>query len=89
VHISQEMLEVLERFGARQKERGITGDECWIYSDNYHIAQWTPDHAAVSPRIRATLSSKKIMISAYFTREGLFPSKHFQKQNDSIPHSSL
>jgi hypothetical protein len=51
------------------KNHVITGDECWIYWDNYLPGQWTADRAAVSPQIHNTISSNTIMISAYFTRQ--------------------
>jgi hypothetical protein len=48
----------------------VTDDECWIYWHNHHRRQYTTDRAVVSPRIRATISSKKILISASFTHQG-------------------
>jgi hypothetical protein len=36
VDICQEMLEVLEKLGPRQNNHVLTGNECWIYWDNYH-----------------------------------------------------
>jgi hypothetical protein len=48
----------------------ITEEECRSYGANYQRGQNTVDRAAMSPQIRATISSKKTMISAYFTRQG-------------------
>jgi hypothetical protein len=89
VEICQKMLEVLEELDPRQKNHVITGDEFWIYWDNYHRGQWPANRGAVSPRIHTMISSEKIMFSIYFTRQGLFPSKHFRKENDSILPSLL
>jgi hypothetical protein len=69
VDIWQEMLEILEKLGRQQKNHNITGDKCWIYCDNYHCGQLTTDRVAISPRIRITILSEKIMILAYLTRQ--------------------
>jgi hypothetical protein len=68
--ICREILEVLGKLSPRRKNQIITGDEYRTYSDNYHRGQWIADRVAVSPRIRTTISSKKTMISVYFTRHG-------------------
>jgi hypothetical protein len=60
-----EVLEVLEELDLRQKNHVITGDEFWIYWDNYHHGQWASDCGAVSPRIHITISSEKIVFSIY------------------------
>jgi cytochrome b subunit of formate dehydrogenase len=39
VDICQEMLEVLEKLSPQQKNYVTTGNECWIYFDNYHRGQ--------------------------------------------------
>jgi hypothetical protein len=70
IEICQEVLGILEQLGPRQQNHAITGDESWIYWDNYHRGQWTADCTAVPPQIRTMISSKKTMISAYFTRQG-------------------
>jgi hypothetical protein len=73
------MLEVLEKLGPRQNNHMMTGDKCCIYWDNQQSAQWTINRAAVSPRIDSTISPKKIIVSGYFIRQGLFRSKNFWK----------
>jgi hypothetical protein len=37
VEIYKEMPEILEELDPRQKNHVITGDEFWIYRDNYHL----------------------------------------------------
>jgi hypothetical protein len=71
IEICQEVLGILERLGPRQQNHVIIGDESWIYWHNYHRGQGTADCAALPPQIRTMISSKKTMISAYFTRQGL------------------
>jgi hypothetical protein len=36
IEICKEMAEILEKLGSRQKNHGITRDECWTYWDNCH-----------------------------------------------------
>jgi hypothetical protein len=71
------------------KEHIITGDECWIYWDNNHYGQWATDRAAISPRIRITISFKRLRFRLISLAKDLLLSKDFRKQNDSIPYSSL
>jgi hypothetical protein len=79
VDIYQEILEVMEKLGPRQKNHVITSDECCIYWDNYHRGQWITDRRAVSPQMRTTISSKRSWFRRISLAKGLFSSKYFRK----------
>jgi hypothetical protein len=54
----------------KQREYLITGDESWIYWDNQRRGMWARDRDELPPNVKRMISSKKTMVSAYFSRCG-------------------
>jgi hypothetical protein len=48
----------------------MTGDESWIYWDNQRRGMWAQDRDELPRNVKWTISSKKTMVSAYFSRCG-------------------
>jgi histone-lysine N-methyltransferase SETMAR len=71
VEISQEILDMINRLGPRQRDYLITGDESWMYWDNNIRGMWAEDRADVPMNAKRTVSSKKTMVSVYFSRQGI------------------
>jgi hypothetical protein len=45
-------------------------DESWIYWDNQRREMWARDRDKLPPNVKRTISSKKTIVSAYFSRCG-------------------
>jgi hypothetical protein len=43
VTLAQDMLQVRQDFGPKQRKYLITGDESWIFWDNHHCGMWAED----------------------------------------------
>jgi hypothetical protein len=70
VTLSQEMLDIIMSLGPRQKQYLITGDESWIYWDNHIRGLWAQVRVDIQSNSKRIISSKKTMVSAYFSRGG-------------------
>jgi hypothetical protein len=70
VELSQHMLDVMQGLGPKQQKYLITGDESWIYWDNQRRGMWTQDRHELPPNVKRTISSKRTIVSAYFSRYG-------------------
>jgi hypothetical protein len=70
VEPSQHMLDMMQGLGPKRQKYLITGDESWIYWDNRRGGMWAQDRDELAPNVKQTISSKKTMISAYFSRCG-------------------
>jgi hypothetical protein len=70
VGFSQHMLDMMQGLGRKQQKYLITVDESWIYWDNQRRGMWTQDRDELPPNVKRTISSKKAMVSAYFSRWG-------------------
>jgi transposase len=64
------MLDMMQGLGPKRQKDLITGDESWIYGDNQHRGMWAQDRDELPPNVKRTISSKKTMVSAYFSRCG-------------------
>jgi hypothetical protein len=54
----------------KQHKYLITCDETWIFWDNNHRGMWVQDGEDVPANVKRMISSKKKMLSAYFSRTG-------------------
>jgi hypothetical protein len=68
VELSQHLLEMMQGFGPKQQKYLITVDESWIYWDNQYCGMWAQDRDELPSNVKRTISSKKTMASAYFSR---------------------
>jgi histone-lysine N-methyltransferase SETMAR len=68
--LSQVLLEMINNLGPKQQNYLITGDESWIFWDNDHRGMWTLDRESAPINVNKMISSKKTMLSAYFSRLG-------------------
>jgi hypothetical protein len=73
----QHMLNMMQGLGSKQQKYHITGDESWIYRDNQRRGMWVQDRDDLPPNVKQTISSKKTMVSAYFSRCGLVSVEFF------------
>jgi hypothetical protein len=64
------MLQVMQDLGPKQRKYRITGDETWIFWNNHHRGMWAEDREEVPPNVKRMVCSKKMMLSAYFSRAG-------------------
>jgi histone-lysine N-methyltransferase SETMAR len=71
VRVSQEMIMLLEGLGPIERQYLITGDESWIYWDNGIRGMWAMDRDHVDPSVKHMISSRKTMVSVYFSRRGI------------------
>jgi histone-lysine N-methyltransferase SETMAR len=70
VGLSRHMLDMMQGLGPKQQRYLITGDESWIYWENQQCGMLTQDRDKRPPNVKLTISSKKTMLSAYFSRCG-------------------
>jgi histone-lysine N-methyltransferase SETMAR len=68
VEFSERMLNMVQGLPPKQQKYLITGDESWIYCDNQCRAIWAQDKDELPPNVKRTIPSKKMMVSAYFSR---------------------
>jgi hypothetical protein len=82
VTFAQDMLQVIQDLGPKQRKYRITSDESWIFWDNHNHGMWAEDQEEVPPNVKGMICSKRTMLSAYFSRTG-FVSIEFlpQRQN--------
>jgi hypothetical protein len=89
VELSQHMLDMMQGLGPKRQKYLMTGDESWIYWDNQRRRMWAQDRDELLPNVKRTISSQKMMVSAYFSRCG-FVSVEFlpmgQKYNFTVLH---
>jgi histone-lysine N-methyltransferase SETMAR len=71
VEMSRGMIELFESLGPEQRKYLITGDESWIYWDNAFRGMWAENADDVPRNVSHSISSKKTMVSVYFSRRGL------------------
>jgi hypothetical protein len=64
---AQELLDILLEVQDRGFENIMTGDESWFRMQYFHSCQWAADRADVPRRIRPDISTKKRMVSIFFT----------------------
>jgi histone-lysine N-methyltransferase SETMAR len=67
---SQHMLEMMQAVAPKQQKYPITGDESWIYWDNQRRGIWAQDRVELTPNVKRMISSKRTMVSVYFSRWG-------------------
>jgi histone-lysine N-methyltransferase SETMAR len=67
------MLDMMQELGPKQQKYLITGDESWIYRDNQRRGMLAQDRDELPLNVKRTISSKKTMVSAYFSRCGFVP----------------
>jgi histone-lysine N-methyltransferase SETMAR len=67
VELSQPMLDMRQGLGSKQQKYLITVDESWIYWDNQRRGMWAQDRDELPPNVKRTTSSKKAMVSLYFS----------------------
>jgi histone-lysine N-methyltransferase SETMAR len=79
VAISQEMQQTMNDLARKSHEYLITGGETWIFRDHNHRGMWVQDGEDVPANVKRMISSKKTMLSAYFSRTG-FVSIEFLSQ---------
>jgi histone-lysine N-methyltransferase SETMAR len=82
VTICKNLIDMMISLGPKQAKYLITGDESWIYWDNQLRGMWAEDRDDVPPNVNRMVSSKKTMVSAYFTRWG-FVSIEFLPQGQN------
>jgi hypothetical protein len=70
VELSQHILDMMQGLGPKHQKYHITGDESWSYWDNQRRGMWPQDRGDLPPNVKGTISSKKTMVSAYFSRCG-------------------
>jgi hypothetical protein len=70
VELSQHVLDMMQGLGPKQRKYLITGDELWIYWDNQRRGMLRQDRDELPPNVKRTISSKKTIVSAYFSRCG-------------------
>jgi hypothetical protein len=70
VAICQNLIEMMISLGPNQSRYLISGDESWIYSDNQLRGLWAEDRDDIPRNVSRMISSKKTMLSVYFTRCG-------------------
>jgi hypothetical protein len=87
VELSQHMIDMMQGIGPKQQKYLITGDESWIYCDNQPRGMWTQDRDELEPNVKGTISSKKTIVSAYFSLCG-FVSVEFLPMAQSTTRSS-
>jgi histone-lysine N-methyltransferase SETMAR len=68
VTVAQDMLQVMQDLGPKQRKYLITGGKTWIFLDNNHRGMWAEDREGVPPNVKRMVCSKKTMLSAYFLR---------------------
>jgi hypothetical protein len=81
------MLDVMQELGRKQPKSLITGDESWIYWDNQRRGMWAQDRDELRPNVKRTISSKKTIVSAYFSLCGFVSIKFLpmgQKYNSQF-----
>jgi hypothetical protein len=64
------MLDMMWELDPKQQEDPIAGEESWIYWDNQRRGMLAQDRDELPPNVKRTISLKKTMISAYFSRFG-------------------
>jgi hypothetical protein len=64
------MLQMLCGLGPKQQNYLITGDETWIFWNNDHRGICAQDREDVPVNTKKMISSRKTMLSAYFSRTG-------------------
>jgi histone-lysine N-methyltransferase SETMAR len=62
------MLDMMQGLGPKRQKYLITGEESWIHWDNQHRGMWAQDRNELPPNVKRTISSKKTMVFAYFSR---------------------
>jgi hypothetical protein len=70
VELSQQWPDMMQGLGPKQQKYHITGDESWIYWDNQRRGMCAQDRDELPPDVKRTISSKKTIVSAYFSRCG-------------------
>jgi hypothetical protein len=61
------MLQMIRGLGPKQQNYLITSDEPWIFWDNDHRGMWVQDIEEVLANAKKMISSRKTMLSAYFS----------------------
>ncbi len=67
VEDSKDLLDLLLMEQEDHFENIMTGDESWFRLQYYHSYQWSPDRHSVPPRVRPDISSRKRMVTIFFT----------------------
>jgi hypothetical protein len=67
IELSQHMLDMMQGLGPKQQKYLITGDESWFYWDNQRRGMRAQDRDELPPNVKLTISSKKTIVSAYFS----------------------
>jgi hypothetical protein len=58
VTLGQDMLQVMQELGPKQRKYLITSDENWIFWDDHHHGMWAENREEVSPDIKRMTCSK-------------------------------
>jgi histone-lysine N-methyltransferase SETMAR len=70
VTLVQDMRQVMQDLGPKQRKCLITVDESWIFWDNHHRGLWVGDREEVPPNVKRMICPKKTILLAYFSRTG-------------------
>lgn len=75
VQMSQGILEILEK-SPNNFINVLSGDEIWIFWENYNLSQWLPQGSKRPIVPKQTINSKKTMFSIFFSLRGFIVVKN-------------
>jgi hypothetical protein len=87
---SRDVLQMMKDLSPRQQNCLITSDETWICWHNNYRLMWAQEREDVPANAKKMVSSRKTMLSGYFTRTGFVSIELLpQGQQESVIYSSF